>query len=176
MVDNIMITTLELISQVNGVSEDEPNHVKGMYRLLVILILKITIQSFNVYILLWAQNTPQVVGVLYQLFHLILITVLWWMIDIIFFPSQMALIRISAIKWFTLRLMCLPSKTNSEIMPLDHSKMYVFISEMLSENTHTLLFHNHLLGNCIPRMERKFIQIIQKFSKRSGIFFQRRLY
>ena len=25
-----MITTLELISQVNGVSEDEPNHVKGI--------------------------------------------------------------------------------------------------------------------------------------------------
>ena len=111
MVDNIVVTTLELIFQVNGVSEDEPNHVKGMYRLLVIQILKITIQSFNVYILLWTQNTPQVVGILYQLFHLILITVLWWMIDIIFLPSQMALIRISAIKWFTLRLMCLPSKT-----------------------------------------------------------------
>lgn len=52
MVDNIVVTTLELIFQVNGVSEDEPNHVKGMYRLLVIQILKITIQSFNVYILL----------------------------------------------------------------------------------------------------------------------------
>lgn len=44
--------------------------------------------------------------------------------------------------------------------------------KQLSENTCTLLFHNRLLGNCIPRMERKFIQTIQKFSKRSGIFFK----
>lgn len=29
-VANIMITTLELISEVNGVSEDEPNCMKGV--------------------------------------------------------------------------------------------------------------------------------------------------
>lgn len=43
MVANIMISTLELISKVNGVFES--------YRLLVLMISKITMQGFNWHLL-----------------------------------------------------------------------------------------------------------------------------
>lgn len=48
--------------------------------------------------------------------------------------------------------------------------MCVFIFEMLSENICCLLFHDHLLENCIPEMKRTLIQIIQKISKKGRIF------